>query len=38
MPLLQDPASGLLTSVSAAVYSSTSDQHYHHVPRGYDVP
>lgn len=31
-------ASGLLAGVSAAVYSSTLDQHYHAVPRGFDVP
>lgn len=31
-------ASGLLTGVSAAVYSSTEPRHYHHVPRGLDVP
>ena len=30
--------SGLLTGVSAAVYSSTADEHYHAVPRGFDVP
>ncbi|MFN8518131.1 MAG: glycoside hydrolase family 88 protein [Chloroflexota bacterium] len=30
--------SGLLTGVSAAVYSSTEPRHYHHVPRGLDVP
>ena len=29
---------GLLTGVSAAVYSSTEPGHYHHVPRGFDVP
>ncbi len=29
---------GLLTGVSAAVYSSTEPRHYHHVPRGFDVP
>ena len=29
---------GLRTGVSAAVCSSTSDEHYQHVPRGYDVP
>ncbi len=31
-------ATGLLTGVSAAVYSSTEPLHYHHVPRGLDVP
>jgi unsaturated rhamnogalacturonyl hydrolase len=31
-------ASGLLTGVSAAVYSSTRLSHYRHVPRGFDVP
>jgi unsaturated rhamnogalacturonyl hydrolase len=31
-------AQGLLTGVSAAVYSSTDPRHYHHVPRGLDVP
>jgi len=31
-------ASGLLTGVSAAVYSSTRPSHYRHVPRGFDVP
>lgn len=31
-------ATGLLTGVSAAVYSSTEPRHYHHVPRGLDVP
>lgn len=30
--------SGLLTGVSAAVYSSTLDEHYHAVPLGFDVP
>jgi rhamnogalacturonyl hydrolase YesR len=30
--------SGLLTDVSAAVYSSTADEHYHAVPVGSDVP
>ena len=30
--------SGLLTGVSAAVYSSTLDEHYHAVPVGFDVP
>lgn len=30
--------SGLLTDVSAAVYSSTADEHYHAVPVGFDVP
>ena len=30
--------SGLLTGVSAAVYSSTVDEHYHAVPVGFDVP
>jgi unsaturated rhamnogalacturonyl hydrolase len=30
--------SGLLTGVSAAVYSSTLDAHYHAVPVGFDVP
>ena len=30
--------SGLLMGVSAAVYSSTLDQHYHAVPVGFDVP
>lgn len=29
---------GLLRGVSAAVYSSTMDEHYHHVPLGFDVP
>lgn len=29
---------GLLTGVSAAVYSSTEPRHYHLVPRGFDVP
>jgi unsaturated rhamnogalacturonyl hydrolase len=29
---------GLLTGVSAAVYSSTVPDHYLHVPRGFDVP
>jgi unsaturated rhamnogalacturonyl hydrolase len=29
---------GLLSGVSAAVYSSTQPLHYHHVPRGFDVP
>ena len=29
---------GLLRGVSAAVYSSTDPRHYHHVPRGLDVP
>jgi unsaturated rhamnogalacturonyl hydrolase len=29
---------GLLTGVSAAVYSSTVPEHYAHVPRGFDVP
>ena len=29
---------GLLSGVSAAVYSSTMDEHYHHVPLGFDVP
>ena len=29
---------GLLAGVSAAVYSSTVEEHYHHVPRGFDVP
>jgi unsaturated rhamnogalacturonyl hydrolase len=29
---------GLLRGVSAAVYSSTEVSHYHHVPRGFDVP
>jgi unsaturated rhamnogalacturonyl hydrolase len=29
---------GLLTGVSAAVYSSTLLSHYRYVPRGYDVP
>jgi unsaturated rhamnogalacturonyl hydrolase len=29
---------GLLTGVSAAVYSSTVADHYAHVPRGFDVP
>lgn len=31
-------ASGLLGDVSAAVYSSTLDEHYGAVPLGYDVP
>jgi rhamnogalacturonyl hydrolase YesR len=31
-------ATGLLSGVSAAVYSSTADEHYHAVPRGSDVP
>jgi unsaturated rhamnogalacturonyl hydrolase len=31
-------ADGLLTGVSAAVYSSTVAEHYAHVPRGFDVP
>lgn len=31
-------ASGLLCDVSAAVYSSTADQHYAAVPLGFDVP
>jgi unsaturated rhamnogalacturonyl hydrolase len=30
--------SGLLSGVSAAVYSSTADEHYYAVPRGFDVP
>jgi unsaturated rhamnogalacturonyl hydrolase len=30
--------SGLLRDVSAAVYSSTSDEHYRAVPLGFDVP
>lgn len=29
---------GLLADVSAAVWSSTSDLHYHHVPKGFLVP
>ena len=29
---------GALTGVSAAVWSSTRDSHYHHVPRGLVVP
>jgi unsaturated rhamnogalacturonyl hydrolase len=29
---------GLLTGVSAAVYSSTRLSHYRAVPRGFDVP
>jgi unsaturated rhamnogalacturonyl hydrolase len=29
---------GELTDVSAAVWSSTSQSHYHHVPRGFVVP
>jgi unsaturated rhamnogalacturonyl hydrolase len=29
---------GLLTGVSAAVYSSTALEHYAHVPQGFDVP
>ena len=29
---------GLLTGVSAAVYSSTVESHYHAVPTGFDVP
>jgi len=29
---------GLLSGVSAAVYASTQPGHYHHVPRGSDVP
>jgi unsaturated rhamnogalacturonyl hydrolase len=29
---------GLLTGVSAAVYSSTRPSHYRHVSRGFDVP
>ena len=29
---------GRVTGVSAAVYSSTQASHYHHVPRGFDVP
>jgi unsaturated rhamnogalacturonyl hydrolase len=31
-------ADGLLTGVSAAVYSSIVEEHYAHVPRGFDVP
>lgn len=31
-------ADGLLTGVSAAVYSSTVAEHYANVPRGFDVP
>ena len=31
-------ADGLLTGVSAAVYSSPVEEHYAHVPRGFDVP
>jgi unsaturated rhamnogalacturonyl hydrolase len=31
-------AEGALTGVSAAVWSSTRDSHYHHVPRGFVVP
>ena len=29
---------GVLTGVSAAVWSSTRESHYHHVPRGFVVP
>jgi unsaturated rhamnogalacturonyl hydrolase len=29
---------GTLRDVSAAVWSSTSDLHYHHVPKGFVVP
>jgi unsaturated rhamnogalacturonyl hydrolase len=36
--LAQVDATGLFNDVSAAVYSSTLDSHYHHVPRGFDVP
>jgi unsaturated rhamnogalacturonyl hydrolase len=31
-------AEGVLRDVSAAVWSSTSDFHYHHVPKGFVVP
>lgn len=36
--LVELDGGGLLTGVSAAVYSSTLDAHYHRVPRGFDVP
>ncbi len=29
---------GVLRDVSAAVWSSTADSHYHHVPKGFTVP
>jgi unsaturated rhamnogalacturonyl hydrolase len=29
---------GMLRDVSAAVWSSTADAHYHHVPKGFTVP
>jgi unsaturated rhamnogalacturonyl hydrolase len=36
--LLEVDGTGLLNHVSAAVYSSTSDEHYSAVPLGFDVP